>query len=134
MALVTMFYSNYSGNCKALLQLIKNSNLLDRLSIKFINIDNNDMRGVVLKKFSVVPSIVVIFQDEISLYTGNNAFEWFNMFTSEEDLLNTNKNPSLNLKNLNLEASDTSDEEESVSNPPKSILELAAEISKDRED
>lgn len=47
MALVTMFYSNYSGNCKALLQLIKNSNLLDQLSIKFINIDNDDIKDVV---------------------------------------------------------------------------------------
>ncbi|CCV02178.1 hypothetical protein IIV25_160L [Invertebrate iridovirus 25] len=135
MALVTMFYSNYSGNCKALLQLIKNSNLLDQLSIKFINIDNNDIKDIVLKKFSVVPSIVVIHEDEISLYTGNNAFEWFNMFTSEEALLNPNNTSnSLNTSIDHSAQTDEEDEKESVPDPPKSILELAAEISKGRED
>jgi hypothetical protein len=82
--LVTVFYSNSSGNSKALLQFINNSKLMDKLSIKFINIDNNEMKNIIKKKFSVVPSIVVIQGDEISLYVGDNAFEWFNIFMSTQ--------------------------------------------------
>ena len=80
--LVTLFYSNYSGNCKALLQFIKNTNIMDKLSIKFVNIDNTTIKKIVLKKFTVVPSMVVIKNDEMSLYSGNNVFEWFNIFMS----------------------------------------------------
>ena len=50
MELVTIFYSNYSGNCKALFQYLKNSNLMNSLSIKFINIDNSSIKEEVLKK------------------------------------------------------------------------------------
>lgn len=79
---VTIFYSNYSGNCKALLQRINNSNLMDKLSLKFINVDNDIMKSIITRKFSVVPAIVVMIEDEISLYTGDNVFEWFNIFSS----------------------------------------------------
>lgn len=122
--LVTVFYSNESGNSKALLQQINNFNLMEELNIKFINIDNNEMRDVVLKKFLVVPAIVVIQHDEISLYTGENAFEWFNMFLEEkQERVNLNQEENV----INQEVKDNSEI------TPKSILELAAEISKDRE-
>lgn len=112
MTIVTIFYSNYSGNSKALLQYIKNAKLMDKLSIKFINIDNTVMRDVVMRKFTVVPSIVVMIGDEISLYTGDNAFEWFYMFNS-----NVNSPVEDNLE----------------TNNTKSTLELAAELFKARE-
>ncbi|CCV02352.1 hypothetical protein IIV30_157L [Invertebrate iridescent virus 30] len=121
--LVTVFYSNESGNSKALLQQINNFNLMEELNIKFINIDNNEMRDVVLKKFLVVPAIVVIQHDEISLYTGENAFEWFNMFLEEKQERVNNQEENI----INQEVKDNSEI------TPKSILELAAEISKDRE-
>jgi hypothetical protein len=62
---VTIFYSNYSGNCKALLQRINNSNLMDKLSLKFINVDNDIIKSIITRKFSVVPAIVVMIEDEI---------------------------------------------------------------------
>ncbi|CCV01827.1 hypothetical protein IIV22_150L [Invertebrate iridescent virus 22] len=120
--LVTVFYSNESGNSKALLQQINNFNLIEQLNIKFINIDNNEIRDIVIKKFLVVPAIVVIQHDEISLYTGENAFEWFNMFLEKKE------------ESINQEESVFSEEvKDNSENTPKSILELAAEISKDRE-
>lgn len=115
--MVTIFYSNFSGNCKALFQYIKNFNLMDKLSIKFVNIDNSQMKDVVSKKFSVVPSIVVMVDDEISLYSGDNAFEWFNIFASQKAA----NEP---------EPVQSSQQPESK---PKTILEMAAELSKARE-
>lgn len=124
--LVTVFYSAYSGNCKALLQFIKNLKL--SLTIKYINVDNSTIRQIVAKKISVVPAIVVISGDEISLYTGTNAFEWFNVYMSVDD------------DNSNTEACsgtrDHYDHHQVQENPepkPKTILEIAAELSKDRE-
>lgn len=120
--IVTIFYSNYSGNCKALLQRINSSNIMDNLNIKYINIDNNVMRDVITKKFSVVPTIVVLLKDEISLYTGDNAFEWFNIFSS-----------SLEEKEIASEISDNTMSKKEEDPSSKTIVELAAEISKARE-
>lgn len=108
--LVTVFYSNGSGNSKALLQQIKNSTLMDEISVKLINIDNVEIRKIVLKKFLVVPTIVVIQQNVISLYSGENAFEWFNQQSVPSHKVPREASPQ-----------------------PKSILEVANEISKDRE-
>jgi hypothetical protein len=133
--IVTVFYSNYSGNCKALLQSIKSSNIMDNLSIKFINIDNNVMKDVISKKFSVVPTIVVLLADEISLYTGNNAFEWFNMFSSsliEDKSSNNNNNTTTDIIPAVSESSPSSSRQ-TQDTSSKSITELAAEISKARE-
>lgn len=123
--IVTVFYSNESGNSKALLQQINNFNLMDQLSIKFINIDNSEMKNLVIKKFLVVPSIVVLQQDEVSLYTGENAFEWFNMFLEEKQPKEHSETYTEGLINQN--------NNQQNNDVPKSILELAAEISKDRE-
>lgn len=133
---VTIFYSNYSGNCKALLQLINNSNLMDKLSLKFINVDNNIMKNIITKKFTVVPSIVVMIEDEISLYTGNNVFEWFNIFTSPKVSLDHDTEKSSELKcgskdhiNKNITTEPSIEPQKQT----KSILEIAAELSKARE-
>lgn len=124
---VTIFYSNYSGNCKALLQFIKNTHIMDKLTLKFINIDNTDIKNIVLKKFTVVPSMVVLKNDEISLYSGNNVFEWFNIFTSstvvEDEVHNDAHRAS--------EGTTRCDPGAAAS--PKTIMEIAAEISKARE-
>lgn len=129
---VTIFYSNYSGNCKALLQLINNANLMDKLSLKFINIDNEEMKNVVMKKFSVVPTIVVMTGDEISLYTGDNAFEWFNIFIGSSSPQNNQiLNNDINQPNT-LQLPDYGPKNP-PEDPPKTILELAAELSKARE-
>ena len=113
--IVTFFYSNFSGNCKALLQQIKNLNLDKHLSIKYINIDNDTIKQYILKKFSQVPTIVVILDEEISLYSGNNAFEWFNFF------------------HQSMEEHELKKSEVVAEFKPKSILEIAAELSKERE-
>lgn len=150
---VTIFYSNYSGNCKALLQRINNSNLMDKLSLKFINVDNDIMKSIITRKFSVVPAIVVMIEDEISLYTGDNVFEWFNIFSSshqsnevEQPLTETmsEKDPRIKF-NHDFENQSVVDNRPKIStqqdNPTeptscsksKSILDIAAEISKARE-
>jgi hypothetical protein len=166
---VTIFYSNYSGNCKALLQRINNSNLMDKLSLKFINVDNNIMKSIITRKFSVVPTIVVMIEDEISLYTGDNVFEWFNIFVSshqssepitsknidegarKEPVITPNNSLSVgnripsgydsslplsgNLPDKELKANSIPQSTEPISIPSKgkSILDIAAEISKARE-
>jgi hypothetical protein len=149
---VTVFYSNFSGNCKALLQKINNSNLMDKLSLKFINIDNNVMKDIVTKKFSVVPAIVVMIEDEISLYTGDNVFEWFNIVSQSYEIKQPQteiKNStdqsydvvSSDLKNTNSlfkdknSPSETIEHEKGNSEPcsKASILDIAAEILKSRE-
>ena len=80
--LVTIFYSDYSGNCKAFLQRVKNNKEIKDLStIKYINIDNQAIRKIVTKKFSIVPAVTVIVGNMISLYVGQNAFEWFTEFS-----------------------------------------------------
>jgi hypothetical protein len=126
---VTIFYSNYSGNCKALLQRIKNSNLMDKLTLKFINIDNDTIKSIIIRKFSVVPAIVVMIEDEISLYTGDNVFEWFNIFSSS---FVGQKQPT---QSISLEKPQDSlqQSKETTSSSKKNILDIAAEISKARE-
>jgi hypothetical protein len=125
---ITVFYSNYSGNCKALLQQINNSNIMDKLSIKFMNIDNNDIRNVITKKFSVVPTIVVLSNDEISLYAGDNAFEWFNIFVQQQI------DYAQQAENIQRTETHTQSTEMMVSKESKkTILELAAELSDARE-
>ena len=127
---ITVFYSNYSGNCKALLQQINNSNIMDKLSIKFMNIDNNVIRNVITKKFSVVPTIVVLSNDEISLYTGDNAFEWFNIFVQQQ----VDHVQQVETTQRTEDTIHTQSEEIMVSKEPKkTILELAAELSNARE-
>lgn len=127
---ITVFYSNYSGNCKALLQQINNSNIMDKLSIKFMNIDNNVIRNVITKKFSVVPTIVVLSNDEISLYTGDNAFEWFNIFVQQQ----VDHAQQVEKTQRTEETTHTQSKEIMVSkDPKKTILELAAELSNARE-
>jgi hypothetical protein len=148
---VTIFYSNYSGNCKALLQRINNSNLMDKLSLKFINVDNDIMKSIITRKFSVVPAIVVMIEDEISLYTGDNVFEWFNIFSSshpsnkvEQPLTETisEKDPCIkfnhDFENQSVvdnrpKITTQQDDPEPSCSKSKSILDIAAEISKARE-
>ena len=147
---VTIFYSNYSGNCKALLQRINNSNLMDKLSLKFINVDNVIMKSIVTRKFSVVPAIVVMIEDEISLYTGDNVFEWFNIFSSshqsneveqpltetmsEKDQFNHDfENQSVVDNRPKITTQQDSPTEPTSCSKSKSILDIAAEISKARE-
>ena len=135
--LVTVFYSNSSGNSKALLQFINNSKLMDKLSIKFINIDNNEMKNIITKKFSVVPSIVVIQGDEISLYVGDNAFEWFNIFMSTQSSptfpSHPNQQPKPETEQLSEIASSSSSSLTPEPKSPKSIMEIAKELSMARE-
>jgi hypothetical protein len=131
-SLITLFYSNYSANCKALLQQIKNFNSSNKLPIKYVNIDNKNIRSIIIKKFDVVPAIVVLLNDEVSLYTGSNAFDWFNQIDtldtqpSNERLRSDgpwNKAPIE--KNVSLNESKKSDK--------KTVIEIAAEFSKVRE-
>jgi hypothetical protein len=133
-ALLTIFYSNYSPNSKALLQFIKNTNLMDKLSIRFINIDNTTIKNIILKKFTVVPSMVVIMNDEISLYSGNNVFEWFNIFMSSSSSESANSlDPSGLRTPIGAKTETEASEAEASKKVAKTIMEIAAEISKARE-
>ena len=132
--IVTVFYSNESGNSKALLQQINNFNLMDQLSIKFINIDNSEMKNLVIKKFLVVPSIVVLQQDEVSLYTGENVFEWFNAFESSVMEENSSEDEFEQVEDQ-IQPSILNNKNNEESEPPtkKTIMEIAAELSKARD-
>lgn len=119
---VTIFYSIYSGNSKALLQFLKQTNLSSIITLKYINIDNSTMRGIVSKKISVVPAIVVQLGNQLSLFSGENAFEWFNLYiesirVDEEHEVAAEK-----------QGSATNDDKSK-----KSVMELAKEISQARE-
>lgn len=128
--LVTIFFSNHSGNCKALLQYIKNINLSSQISIKYINIDNEIMKDVIKKKFTVVPAMTVVQNDEISLFTGENVFEWFNTF--EASLMDEmSSDDDVEQFKSQIEPQTTQKSEEPSTK--KSILEIAAEISKARD-
>jgi len=119
--IITVFYSNYSGNCKALLQYLKNSNLNSILTIKYINIDNTIMKNIISKKITVVPAMVVLAQDKVSLYSGENAFNWFNLYI-ESIQYNEEKKVEPELV-----------EQQPRSPQNKSIMEIAGELSKERE-
>lgn len=139
-AIITIFYSNYSANSKALLQLIKNANLTQQLSIKFINIDNSTIKNIVLKKFSVVPSMVVILNDEMSLYSGDNVFEWFHIFMSTSVPSSGITLAPMGQRPLDEDAEravesgleGTKTEINENRNHSKTIMEIAAEIQDDR--
>ena len=126
-----LFYSNTSPNCKALLQTIKN--LRFDFTLKFVNIDNERMKSLVLQKFSVVPTVVILDNDEISLYTGENAFDWFaqlnNDSESDESVIEEKATPE-----------EKAAPEERLAIPSgsgtrstKSLLEIAAELAKERD-
>ena len=117
---VTLFYSNTSPNCKALLQTIKN--LRFGFTLKFVNIDNERMKSLVLQKFSVVPTVVILDKDEISLYTGENAFDWFAQLNNDSE------------GSENDESVPRIDEERSgTTRSTKSLLEIATELAKERD-
>lgn len=78
--ILTVFYSKHSGNCKALLQYLRANPIK---GIKYINIDVPDLRNLAQRKFSVVPALVVLRGDTISLFTGENVFEWFAAFNEQ---------------------------------------------------
>ena len=122
---VTLFYSNTSPNCKALLQTIKN--LRFDFNLKFVNIDNERMKSLVLQKFSVVPTVVILDNDEISLYTGENAFDWFaqlnNDSESDESVIEEKAAPE---ERLAIPSG-------SGTRSTKSLLEIAAELAKERD-
>jgi ribosomal protein L10 len=131
--IVTIFYNLGSANCKALLQFIKNTNTTDNLPIKFINVDNNAMKNIVTEKFSVLPSMVVILNEEISLYTGDNVFEWFHVWIAsakqaEEEAVSAKQTEEA--ASARLEEA-TADKE--VTSKPKTVMEIASELSKARE-
>jgi hypothetical protein len=116
--LITVFYSNYSGNCKAFLQLLKNSMVTKTLQIKYINVDNRTIRMEVTKKFTQVPALVVVDQENVSLFLGSNAFDWV-----EESEQRTGMATALNDETRVVEEKTT----------PKTISEQAAEILKSRQ-
>lgn len=133
---VNLFYSNYSPNCKALLQYIKNLQLNKALTIKYINIDNMDIRTMVTKKFNVVPAIIVLLNDEVSLYTGPNVFEWFNLINENKGQIEpiNDHSPHNSTTENSTENSTETSRNNSEESKKKSISEIAAEFSKQREE
>lgn len=76
-------YSKYSNNSKNLIDIINNSNLSLTLNIKYICIDNKDIRNRILNsskiKIKVVPTILNVFNNGIvQLYEGQHAFQYIN--------------------------------------------------------
>jgi thiol-disulfide isomerase/thioredoxin len=115
---VIVFYSNYSGNCKAFMQLLKNNETELPSNIKYVCVDDTAMRREVSKKIRQVPGLVVLSNNDISLYEGGNAFDWMNdRFTLRAQSENT----------------DYGGPESNVVATAKSVTEIAAEILKSRE-
>lgn len=118
---VTLFYSDYSGNCRAFMQILHNpTNRLERLvNVRCVNVDNQAMRTKILKKFFQVPAVVVVYAKTVSLYLGENAFDWLEQFEQlpDDDEFSDN------------ESTKTVDESTKAK---KTIVELAAEIEKGR--
>jgi thioredoxin-like negative regulator of GroEL len=127
--ILTLFYSNYSSNCKALLQYLNNSKIMEKAAIKFINIDNSEIKRLVEKKFTSVPVLVVINGEDISAYTGKNVFEWFVDFYAEKEKSQTIATESTLPIGTKLQSEPSKVEQTKT----KTITELAAEISKGRE-
>ena len=136
---VTLFYSNESGNCKALIQFLNSVNIMDKLTIKFINIDNKPMRSVVMKKITSVPAITVLNGNQLSLYSGENVFEWFNLYLEiiskkEKESINSTKTDQIEHSSVKFnEPLPQSNDTHVSSTTKKSILEIASELSKARE-
>lgn len=135
---VTLFYSNTSPNCKALLQMIKN--LRFDFTLKFVNIDNERMKSLVLQKFSVVPTIVILDKDEISLYTGENAFDWFAQLNNDSesdepriDEVKPQATPEERLADRGTTRCPKDNGRQIPSGSGKSLLEIATELAKERD-
>ena len=130
---VTLFYSNISPNCKALLQTIKN--LRFDFTLKFVNIDNERMKSLVLQKFSVVPTVVILDKDEISLYTGENAFDWFAQLNndSESDESVDEVKPQATPEGNGRSSREAGLSSGSGTRSTKSLLEIATELAKERD-
>lgn len=133
---VTLFYSNTSPNCKALLQTIKN--LRFDFTLKFVNIDNERMKSLVLQKFSVVPTVVILDKDEISLYTGENAFDWFAQLNNDSesdesvDEVKPQATPEERLADR-VKGNGSQIPKGSGTRSTKSLLEIATELAKERD-
>jgi thiol-disulfide isomerase/thioredoxin len=118
---VIVFYSNYSGNCKAFMQLLKNNETELPSNIKYVCVDDTAMRREVSKKIRQVPGLVVLSNNDISLYEGGNAFDWMNdRFT-------------LRAQSENTDYGGDDGPESNVVATAKSVTEIAAEILKSRE-
>ena len=150
---VTLFYSNTSPKCKALLQTIKN--LRFDFTLKFVNIGNERMKSLVLQKFSVVPTIVILDKDEISLYTGENAFDWFAQLNNDSesdesvsvsqggwipqmDEVKPQATPEERLADRGTDSSQSDDRRQipsgsGTTRSTKSLLEIATELAKERD-
>lgn len=133
---VTLFYSNTSPNCKALLQTIKN--LRFDFTLKFVNIDNERMKSLVLQKFSVVPTVVILDKDEISLYTGENAFDWFAQLNNDSEGSECDESVSGGWIPRIDEVKPQATPEERLADrgttrSTKSLLEIATELAKERD-
>ena len=81
--------------------------------------------------------MVVIKNDEMSLYSGDNVFEWFNIFmssvpTDQRPIEEDGQNPSDEKGEVPLTTVPGGDAR-STNEAPKTIMEIAAEISKARE-
>ncbi|ABF82060.1 hypothetical protein MIV030L [Invertebrate iridescent virus 3] len=126
--IVNLFYSNFSGNCKALLQYIDNAGITDHIPIKFINVDNPTMRSVVSAKISHVPALVVLQDDQMSLYVAESVWEWFDNYRTPPPLADG--------ATVDSQASENG-EKEAQPTPPKegllTVLELAKQMRKERE-
>lgn len=126
---ITVFYSDYSGNCKALLQILNNpSNGLRHLgNLRYVNVDSREMRNKILKKFFQVPAIAVVYSKTMSLYLGGNAFDWVERFEQQSGVPEENPTPP---------ASSVADGAKPPTAEPaakkKTIVELAAEIEEGR--
>lgn len=132
---VNLFYSNYSSNCKALLQYIKNLGLNKVLNIKYINIDNVDIRTIVIKKFNVVPAIIILLNDEVSLYTGSNVFEWFNLINENKDQIEPSTADISTTTSATTSTTTSNDPSQNEEEPKKkSITEIAMYLRKQRDE
>jgi hypothetical protein len=94
-----LFYSQYSPNCKRILNLIENSKIDFTLLFNLTNvcIDNAEIRNRILKstniKINNVPCLLTIYPDGgVEKYEGSHTFNWFEEIIDKYNKINLKQN------------------------------------------
>lgn len=76
---VTLFYSMHSKPCHSLIKIIREHGI----DVAYVCVDSQEVRQRIKKgslfKVTKVPTIAVLYDDEIELHEGPKAMEWIHM-------------------------------------------------------
>lgn len=97
---ITIFFSNFDGDCKRLSDLIRNGNNSLSKIIKPVCIDYKEIHDIITTstniKISTVPTLLVENNNQIELYEGNESFEYIEQVI--ENINSENSKPQKNEK------------------------------------